>query len=467
MKTSKSPYGCVLFLGLLFMQLAGPAQSPADAERRLTEYLDIQHERTGFSGVVMIAGSDGQVIEKATGLASRELGVAMPVDAKFKIASMTKSFTAMLVTLARKEGKLTLDDKIGLHLKGVPGGSWDGITIRHLMAHTSGIPHWAGFDHYWTEKAFLPLREEQILAEIYSMALASEPGTRFHYSSPAYYLLATIIKRVYADSFDNILQAKILDRLGMKESGTCNGLTILPGMSSGYHLVSGDSLVVAPPRSMATMKGGGNMYATAGDMTAWCRSFLSGHTWGSDVVEEVFTPVTDHPTHKDGARYGRGWYLAGPSDSKPEACHIGGGTFGFSAKAAVYPAHNVSIVILANVSFLPVDHILSDVEKIAFGRPFRMPERLQETVDLTGDELIKVTGTYRAASGMTLQVSLHEGRLYARLGANPPLELYAKNEYSFFANKIPVQFTFKTDETNTVKGLEATGRGRTDYFQKQ
>ena len=83
------------------------AQSPGDIDQRLSEYLEIQHRRMGFAGIVMIASSDGQVVEKKVGLASIELDVPIRANTKFKIASMTKSFTAFLVTLSEHEGKFS------------------------------------------------------------------------------------------------------------------------------------------------------------------------------------------------------------------------------------------------------------------------------------------------------------------------------------------------------------------------
>ncbi len=239
-------------------------------------------------------------------------------------------------------------------------------------------------------------------------------------------------------------------------------------MSSGYHLISDDSVIVAPPRHMATMKGGGNVYATARDVTIWCRSFLTDEYWGAEVIENTFKPMTRFESpQKDNSLYGRGWYLSERKVDLPEAYHLGGGTFGYSCNAAIYPARRWSIVVLANKSFLPIDNIRKDIEKMVFGLPFEMPRDFDKAVRLSPDQLKKLVGSYQTKNGMVLQTIFHGGSLYAKLGPNPPLELHATDEFTFFSKKVDIRFAFKRDEANKIKGLEAEGRGRVNYFQKQ
>ncbi|MDN5204227.1 serine hydrolase domain-containing protein [Fulvivirgaceae bacterium BMA10] len=453
---------------LLLLSFTSIAQTPLDYDHRLSEYLEIQNRRIGFNGIVMVVDDDGHVVEKKIGLASREFDVPVQSNSKFKIASMTKSLTALLINLAEQEGKLMLDDKISLYFQDLPDDQWNQISIRHLMSHTSGVPHWSGFDNYWSEKSFLPLTQEQILIEIFKMELAFEPGSQFAYSSPAYYLLATILEKIYSDSFDNLLQKKILRKLNLKESGTYDGLTVLSNMSSGYHLISDDSVVVAPARNMATMKGGGNMYATARDVTTWCRSFLTHNYWGTEVIASTFMPMSSLKSpQKDQSLYGRGWYLTKRAGDRPEVFHLGGGTFGYSCNAAIYPEKKWSIVVLTNVSFLPIDDIRNDIEKIVFGLPFELPEDFDDTIELSSEQLKRLVGGYQAENGMVLNVIFHQGSLYAKLGPNPPLELHATDNLKFFSKKIDIRFAFQTNEANEIEGLEAKGRGRIDYFQRQ
>ncbi|RJE72778.1 hypothetical protein BGP76_02140 [Reichenbachiella sp. MSK19-1] len=443
------------------------AQSPAiDFEQKLSSYLEIQNRQVGFNGIVTIVDGEGHMLEKEIGLASRELEVPIRSNTKFKIASMTKSFTALLVSLAEQEGKLTLDDKIISYFHNLPNEEWKRVTIRQLMSHTSGIPHWKGIEGYWTEKSLIPLNHEQILAEFFNMELEFDPGSKFGYSSPGYYLLASILEDVYSDSFENILQTKILSKLNMDATGIYNGHSILSNMSSGYHLIS-DNVIMAPPRNMASMKGGGNMYSTSADMTKWCRSFLTTAYWGEDLITRSFQPMTDHENPQKESKYGRGWYLTDNGENQIKTFHLGGGTYGYSCNAAIYPDERFSIVIMSNMSFLPTDNIRKDIEKIVFGLPFEMPKDFGEEIQLSVEQLEHLAGRYQAENGMVLLTIIHQRSLYAKLGSNPPLKLFATDELNFTAQKVNIQFVFQSDESNKITGLKTEGRGRIDYFQKQ
>ncbi|GAA5020659.1 hypothetical protein GCM10011506_04370 [Marivirga lumbricoides] len=468
MMKSKALTSCWFGVYLLFTSTLLSAQTPVDFENSLSEYLEIQHEKMGFNGIVVVSTGEGIMVEKKVGLASRELDVPVQSHSKFKIASMTKSFTALLVALAIQEGKLKMEDALFQYFPDLTQEKWKEITIKQLMSHTSGIPHWAGFDQYWTEKSFLPLSLEQILGEIFKMELLFQPGSQFSYSSPTYYLLATILEKIYSESFDNLLKEKILQKLNLNESGTCNGLSIIPDMASGYHLVADDSVIVAPPRNMNTLKGAGNMYASAQDITTWCRSFLSDDYWGQTILTQTFSPLTTfNSTEKEGALYGQGWYLTEEKNDIPTNYHISGGTYGFSSAASIYPTNKFSIVILSNMSFLPVDQLRRDIEKIVFGLPFKMPEKYEKSVALADEQLQKLAGNYLAENGMLLKVFTHQGNLYAKLGGHPPFALMAKNELSFYSSKIDILLMFQMNEAAKIKGLEAQGRGRVDYFEKQ
>jgi CubicO group peptidase (beta-lactamase class C family) len=288
------------------------------------------------------------------------------------------------------------------------------------------------------------------------------------YSSPAYYLLATILEKQYHKSYDALLQEQILGPLHMQQTGVYDQTAIISKMVSGYNLVGDTGLIVAPYRDVSAMGGGGNMYATATDLLHWCRSFLSGK-WDSSIVQTTFSPSTAQPiSHKGGSLYGMGWYLREKTDQQPKAYHIGGGTFGFSSKIAIYPEENFCIIILANVSFLPLDDVLwKDIEAMAFGKPFKMPMQSAVQVNLPVGELEKFTGSYASTNGMELNIFVQEKSLYVKLGRNPPLAIYAKSPYEFFARKIDIQFVFTFSKEGKVTALKSNGRGRTDHFTKR
>ncbi len=415
------------------------SQTKLNVDANLKEYLNAQRDRMGFSGVVLVTKKNGERIKVLTGLAERSHLAPITGDSKYKIASMTKSFTALLLTMAEQEGRLCLEDHLEDYFPELEDKNWKEITLSQLMSHTAGVPHWSGFENYWSVNSRIDMADARIIEHIFNMNLLFQAGSKASYSSPGYFLLAIVLERVYGRPYSSILDQYILSPLSMKASNVYDDLTIIPIIAAGYHMTADERLVRAPYRNPKAMKGGGDMYSTAADITKWCRSFLSNEVWGDSILQKVFTPSSSHLlVHKKGQRYGRGWYLEKDGILNEEAFLISGGTFGFSSKAAIYPSSGTSIVLLANTSFLPVDGSLwEDIEKIVFELPFEMPRELELSNENSVQELEVFVGSYKAAENMPLlEIILENGNLFGKLGRKPAFLLTLTAEETFLAKKI-------------------------------
>jgi CubicO group peptidase (beta-lactamase class C family) len=411
---------------------------------RLEQYLQIQHERLGFSGVLMVYKDQQPLYRVKTGKASTELDVPIGFNSKFRVASISKQFTAMLTVLAMEESKLLPDDSLARFFPSLQAPQWRRITVQQLLAHTSGVPHNEGIAEYWTIKSRLPLTQEQALQEIFRMQLRPD-GV---YSSPGYFLLASLLEKAYNKSYAALLEEKILQPLGMKHTGILTNTQIIPGLTTGYHLLR-DSLIPAPYRDYSLMKGSGDLYSTAEDLQLWNNSLLDDKQWGSRVRQQLFT------VHNRALSYGYGWYI----DPERKKYWHGGGTFGCSAISAVYEREKLSIVLLGNVSVLPVNELLADIEKIVSGQPFEMPA-IQQQIRLSDEQLKAFTGIY-VFEGQTLHILQQGSQLYAKMGNRPAFEIYPKNKRAFYGKKVNVQLNFKDD------GVETEARGQVIRFLKQ
>ncbi|GAB2801633.1 hypothetical protein GCM10027275_54670 [Rhabdobacter roseus] len=397
------------------------------------------------------------------GLASVELAAPIRTSSRFRIASITKQFTAALVVKAVEDGKLHLDAPLSRFFPEAPA-PWHSITLHQLLTHTAGIPHNEGIRDYWAVKSRLPLSASQAQAEIFGMPLLFPPGTGTHYSSPGYFLLATILEQIYQDSFANILDKHVLEPLDMRASGLYSSGRVVPLMTSGYHL-AGDSLQVAPYRDMSLMKGSGDLYTSAADLVRWNAHLMEG-TWTSPkVTERLFSVQNPGSVNGHTDPYGYGWYLRGASGVLPEARYTGGGTFGCSALSVMYPRTKTSLIILSNVSTLPVNQLWADLEKIMLELPFSMPELLEAQVPSQQD-ITQLPGAYQTTSGQVLRILTADGKLYAKLGGNPPFELFKSAELRFFGKKVSVTFTFQRNDEGTIASVSADGRGQNILFMR-
>jgi CubicO group peptidase (beta-lactamase class C family) len=422
----------------------------------LQKYIDIQHNRIGFNGTVLITKNNRPLYHIMVGKASHELDVPIRPGAKFRVASISKQFTAMLIVLATQEGKLKLDDSLANFFPGLNNSSWKKINLHQLLSHTSGIPHNEGITEYWTLKSRLPLSKDQALAEILAMTLLFEPGTNMKYSSPGYFLLACILESVYKQPYAVILKEKILSPLQMKHTGVYVTGQLIPGLVSGYHLVK-DSIIMAPYRDISLMKGAGDLYTSAEDLTTWNNSFASHFVWNNALQKNIFTAYTGKTPD-----YGYGWYIRA---EKRMAYFHGGGTFSCSAFTAWYPHEKVSVVIISNISVLPVTELWNDIEKIIFNEPFELPA-INQPFKLSIQKLQTFSGQYEQGQ-QTLNIFLAGDQLYAKLGINPPFEIYPENEYRFFGKKVNARLVFNADEAGIIASLDVEVRKTIYHFNKK
>lgn len=421
----------------------------------LNKYLDIQHKRLGFHGVVLITKNNKELYRVNIGKASIELDVPVNSASVFKIASISKQFTAMLVMLASDEGRLELTDSLGFFFPQIKDSSWRKINLHQLLSHTSGIAHNEGIRDYWISKSRLSLSKQEALYEIFSMNLLFDPGTNMKYSSPGYFLLACILESVYNRPYEQILEEKVLRPLQMKHSGIYVSGKIVAGMVSTYHQLS-DSLI-SPFRDFSLMKGSGDLFSSADDLSTWNNSFSDNKVWSTNIQQSLFKVQSKQPPY-----YGYGWYIR---PGKRLAYYHGGGTFGTSALSAWYPDDQLSVVILSNISILPVNEIWSDIEKIIFNEPFTLPS-ITSTFEMTIAELQGFTGAY-VEDGQHLDILLIGNRLYAKLGNKPPFEIYAEDKLKFSAKKVNAIFTFEAGADGKILRLAAKAGEVTHYFNKK
>lgn len=436
-------------------------------ENRLQDYLTIENQRIGFNGVCLVAKGGEVLYHQAFGTASFEYKLPMNTDHRFKVASISKSFTGLLMGLAIEEGKLKPDDKIGMYLPKFKAGYWSEVTLIQLLTHSSGVPHHEAIPNYWRVKSKLAQEESAILDDIKELPFLFPPGTDVKYSSPAYYLLAKVLEKAYEKKYQELLQEKIIQPLGLKGTGIYDPHQVIPHMTTGYHLLAEDSLIVAPYRDFSPLEGAGNLYSNSTDLLKFNQSLLHAKPWAEALTTRVLTPQSDfYMKKRPYAKYGYGWYSREAKGDSPRAVFHGGGTFGCSALSAIYPAEELSIILLSNVSTLPIDMIWQNVEKLVLELPFEMPT-LVEAIAVDLQQLQTYIGQFRSVPGQQdLAVFVQNNKLFAQLKGRPAFQLHPTGAHEFMGNKVDISFTFLADEKDEITKIEANGRGRTFSFQK-
>src|SRR5215470_16639271 len=299
-----------------------------------------------FNGVALVA-RDGRVLfEKAYGLANRELVVPNKLETKFRLGSVTKQFTAMAIMILAERGKVHLSDPICDYVENCPK-TWAAVSVRHLLAHTSGIPSFTDLpDNDKYER--LPMTPLATIARFRDKPLDFAPGDRFAYSNSGCLLLGYIIERASGEKYEDFLRKNIYEPLGMLDSGYDHPRVILKDRASGY-TKENRHVVNATYMEMDTPFGGGSMYSTVGDLLRWDQALYTEKLVSEKSLAQIFTPVKiPYPkgwwSHHE---YGFGWSLTkwfGRSLIWHE-----GGIGGFASVIFRYPEDRTVVVVLQNM----------------------------------------------------------------------------------------------------------------------
>jgi CubicO group peptidase (beta-lactamase class C family) len=190
-----------------------------------------------FRGAVLV-GIDGKIVfENAYGLGDEEWRANNTIHTKFRIASLSKQFTAACILLLQERGRLNVHDPISRYISGLPA-AWQAITIHQLLTHTSGIPNSTNS----SENARVDrtgATPQQLIGLVADKPLDFKPGTNWNYSNTGYILLGTIVEKISGQSYADFLQANIFEALGMRDSGYDRAKDILKERASGYEITDG------------------------------------------------------------------------------------------------------------------------------------------------------------------------------------------------------------------------------------
>lgn len=289
-------------------------------------------------GASLLVVRDGvPVIRRAWGLSNLEDGIAATPETNYRLASVTKQFTAAAILLLTEDRKVSLGDHVGKWLPTLPATT-GAITIRHLLTHTSGI---IDYEDLIPAGATAQLRDAGVLHLLESQdSLYFTPGTAYRYSNSGYALLALIVERASAQSFGSFLKNRIFLPLGMQATVAHEeGTSTVSMRAFGYTRKDGDWARRDQSITSAVL-GDGGIYSSIDDLAKWDAALYDSRLLSDESRRLVFTPHTG--TADANTRYGFGWRITG------EMVWHSGETSGFRNVILRFPAKLLSVVILTN-----------------------------------------------------------------------------------------------------------------------
>jgi len=289
-------------------------------------------------GASVLVLRDGvPVFRRAYGLADLEQHVAATPATNYRLASMTKQFTAAAVLALTDDGRLSLTDPVRKWLPSLPPAT-DGITIRHLLTHTSGL---IDYEDLIPPATTQQVHEADVLRLLESQnRLYFAPGTSYRYSNTGYSLLALIVARASGENFASFLRTRIFLPLGMRDS-----IAYEAGVSDVTHRAFGYSYEHSAWRRTdqsvtSAVLGDGGVYSSIDDLAKWDAALYDERLLSARSLALAFTPAT--ATDDPAVRYGFGWRISG------ETLWHSGETVGFRNVIVRYPRRHFSVIVLTN-----------------------------------------------------------------------------------------------------------------------
>ncbi len=330
-----------------------------NALKRADSYLTAQEAKGTFRGSVLV-GINGKIaFEKGYGLANQEWSAKNTPSTKFRIASLTKQFTAACILLLQERGQLNVRDPISKYIPDLPE-TWQPITLHQLLTHTSGIPNYPGMPRIENELNRTGATPRQILEVAATKPLEFTPGTKLHYTNTGYVLLGMVIEKVSAMTYAAFLQKNIFMPLDMTNSGYDSQSNILPQCASGYMIQNGH-ITNADFIDMSIPYAAGSIYSTVEDMYRWNEALANGKLLSTASTRQMFSIYPE--TLSEGMHYGYGVVLT--QRFGRQLYYHGGGVKGFESVIQRYQNERICIVILENLDptspWNLADHIASEL----------------------------------------------------------------------------------------------------------
>jgi len=288
-----------------------------------------------FMGNILIVRNGQALADRSFGSANLEWHIPNTASTRFRIGSLTKQFTAASILLLAQRGKLRLDDPVAKYLDNPPA-AWNGITLLHLLTHTSGI---ASITDLTAEQAALTRggTPAQIAERFRGRPLLFPPGTQARYSNSGYILLGMVVERVSGEPYAAFLQKNIFDPLDMRDTGVDNGVDVVQNLASGYRFQAG-TLVHAEFVDMRIPFAAGDMYSSVSDLARWEEALYGGKLLSPDSLRRMMT--------RGMGDFGLG-VMVHKAQGEPLISHTGG-IQGFVADLRYYPDKHIAVVVLSN-----------------------------------------------------------------------------------------------------------------------
>jgi CubicO group peptidase (beta-lactamase class C family) len=322
--------------------LAQRARQEAAGQRRLVDSLFADYAAPGAPGASVVVVKDGRVVlRRAFGLANLDPSTAATSRTDYRLASLTKQFTAMAVMILAEQRRLSYDDSVSRYLPMLPAYA-RGITIRNLLNHTSGI--WA-YEDFVPDSQTYQVKDADVLRLIgRADSLYFPPGSAYRYSNTGYALLALVVEQVSGMPFAQFLERHIFVPAGMRNTVAYEaGISTVPHRAYGF-TAEGTRFVPTDQSNTSAVLGDGGIYTSVDDLVLWHLALERHRLVRPETQQLAWTPAT--LTDGTVTTYGFGWFVE--RDARGLHLWHHGESRGFTNGIVVYPDQRLMVAVLTN-----------------------------------------------------------------------------------------------------------------------
>ncbi|PYY30965.1 serine hydrolase [Paenibacillus illinoisensis] len=434
-----------------------------EIEQQIHALFEEVKQQGSFNGVVLVAVQGEKLLCEAIGTAEYNVGSSrhLTTDSMFELASVSKPITALGIVRLHQLAKLHWDDPIANLIPELP---YPGITIRHLLSHTSGLPDYMElFANLWDPAHYA--RNEDVL----HMLIEHQPDPLFApneswmYSNTGYIVLAILIERISGQRYGDFLNEQIFQPLGMARTKVYNR-RVEPGLvpedyAWGYVYRIGHGGYVLPDdvpelnyvRYLDGLQGDGMVNSTVGDLLRLDRALYDDEFVSSTLRQQMFAPVSMN--NGEIFHYGMGW-LVEHDDRLGSIVHHTGGWPGYSTWFKRYIDRDFTLIMLQNGErdHAYTQQLVKSIEQIMAGEAYDVPSPLEikKIIPLESKNVEAQLGKYRFTNNTgdshEVEIYIERDKLYMKLSNGMVLSLLPLTTTRYFEEQTATELEFLIDE---------------------
>lgn len=365
----------IFFVALLCIGLVAQAQDFS----QLDKYFDVLDEHHKYMGTMTITQGGPTVYQRAVGDADVASKLCTAMETKFRIGSITKAFTAVMIFQMIDEGRLSLDTRLSEYFPKVKNA--DKITIAHMLSHSSGlynITNLPDFGQWMLE----PSSRETMVDRIIALTSDFEPGEGTAYSNTNYILLGYIAEDIDGRSYSQILKSRIADRIGL--ANTYEGDKISSKNNEAFSYVrEKEAWQLQPETDMSNPGGAGAIVSTSGDIVRFINALFAGELVSETSLEHMKKPSSD-------GEICHGIFYANMNGVEIYASE--GSIDGFGSMLAHIPSAQTTVGLVTNgLNYSKIQIVLTAIGA-ATGQPVMIPDF--NRIDITAEQAKVYEGDY-------------------------------------------------------------------------